>query len=402
MNNKENLSPQILNLLCIVHDSRLYGAQFSLLQLLAGVDRGIIRPYVVAENDGPLIEHLKQIGIAVKICRTGKWVHAANSGSLRDMLGMLRRLPRSVFEIIKYMRKHRTDVVYTNTVASLSGAIAAKLLRKPHIWHLREKVNINAEGFTYIPDWVKYRLITFLSDRVVTNTYHMRETLAQGICEPIEVVHNGVNLGKFNPRVKSVIRSELKIGRNKRIVAIIGSISQNKGQEIFIKACSAVKKRHPATAFLVIGGGDPEYITMLKALSEECNLTDSVFFLGWRSDINEILTEIDILVLASYHEPFGKIIIEAMAAAKPVVATRSGGPEEIVLHERTGLLVPKGDPQTMADAVLRILVDDNMAKQFGLEGKKLVAAEFSEKKYVERLQRIIFESAAQKANKKEG
>lgn len=382
-------------ILCIVHDANLYGSQYSMLQLLQGLDKNGYAPYVVIGKNGPMVDELKKAEIPVFITNIDIWLHACYSRRWRDVLGTLRRIPFYVFTIAKIILKYKIDVVYSNTVASLSGGVAARLTGKPHIWHIREKINLNSKNNPIIPEYIIYKAVSLFSTILVTNTHHMKEVLSKGIRKHINVVHNGVDLRRFSAPVKPFFRSEIGIKKSTPLIAIIGSVSTNKGQDIFIEAAKMIKKKILDTAFVIVGSGSPQFIDQLKEDVTNAGMQKDIHFLGWRADVDKILAEIDLLILASEHEPFGKVIIEAMAAGKPVVATRSGGPEEIIVHECTGLLVPVSDAGAMAEATLRILKNEALAKTYGTEGRKRVHQLFSEEKYISEMERLIYTTVNQ-------
>ena len=124
---------------------------------------------------------------------------------------------------------------------------------------------------------------------------------------------------------------------------------------------------------MLVGEGEAEhekYKQELRQIVEKLGLAQDVIFTGFRRDIPELLAAFDVLVLPSLEEAFGRVVIEAMACAKPVVATRGGGLPEIIRDKETGLLVPVKDPQAIAGAVLQLLADKALARQMGLSGRK--------------------------------
>ena len=167
----------------------------------------------------------------------------------------------------------------------------------------------------------------------------------------MRVVHDGVTAAAF---VESQTRAS-----EFTVIGLVGRIAQWKGQEIFIRAAAGVLSRFPNCRFRIIGAAlfsEQDYERRIRQLAGELGIAHSVEFTGFRQDVFTAISELDILVHASITgEPFGQVIVEGMAAGKPVVATAGGGVPEIVQDGLTGLLVPMGDPQGMARAICRLL-----------------------------------------------
>jgi glycosyltransferase involved in cell wall biosynthesis len=148
-----------------------------------------------------------------------------------------------------------------------------------------------------------------------------------------------------------------------------------------LQAAALVFKAFPNARFVIVGAalfGEDEYDMEVRRLPKRLGIEDVVEFAGFRSDIAHVIASLDLVVHAStMGEPFGQVIIEGMAAGKPVVATNGGGVPEIVEDGRTGILVPMGDAQAMADAVCRIIADPARAKEMGIQGRRRVENYFT-------------------------
>lgn len=165
------------------------------------------------------------------------------------------------------------------------------------------------------------------------------------------------------------IRERLGWDRN-RVVGIVGRLQPWKGQHVFLEAAARVAPLHPDARFAVVGGAvmgweEADYPASLEQLAAERGISDRVHFAGHQDDVYAWFDALDVVVHASVDEPFGLVVLEAMALGKPVVAARSGGPIEIVEHERTGLLASPTDPTEIATEVGRLLADPDLAEQLG-------------------------------------
>jgi glycosyltransferase involved in cell wall biosynthesis len=289
------------------------------------------------------------------------------------------------------------DVIYTNTITVLDGALAAWLLAKPHIWHLREHVRGNRGLDSFLPArWVA-RVVYSLSTRIICNSFFLkRELFPRGDPEQkVRVVHNGADLAAFaDAKRDDALRSSLDLPSDAPVVGILGYVHEGKGHHTFLQAATLVSERHPLAHFVVVGSGPAGFVQRLKDLGESLGLTERLRFVGWRQDVPALLSMLDVLVLASEQESFGRTLIEGMAAGKPIVATRSGGPEEIVVHGETGFLVPVGDARAMAHSVCLLLDDPTTRKVFGESGRQRVENQFTLEEAVRGVENVIVEAVA--------
>jgi len=160
-----------------------------------------------------------------------------------------------------------------------------------------------------------------------------------------------------------------------------------KGQHIFLQAAARVNKQFPNARFVIIGAalfGEEKYKQEVRRLPSQLGIEHLVEFTGFSANVDQAIAELDLVVHAStIGEPFGQVIIEGMAAGKPVVATNGGGVPEIVENGKTGILVPMGDVQAMADAICRILAEPTLAAGMGSRGRQRVADHFTFSKQLE-------------------
>jgi len=186
------------------------------------------------------------------------------------------------------------------------------------------------------------------------------------------VATQGFDTQYFAPDLERDItwRRKTGISETSPLVVLIAASAKNKGQEDFLRAASIVRESLPDTQFAIIGGGDKRYLKELNDLALRLGLEDDVFFVDFMEDIAPVYGSLDVLVCASLKETFGRTIVEAMLAGKPVVSTKCGGPEEIVIDGVTGLLISPKAPQELARAILTILRDGDLAQKMGRSGEK--------------------------------
>lgn len=389
-----------IRILFVSHDSSLYGAQQSLLGLLAHFDPKLIESYVVAPYEGDLSQELGKLGIPVYVRPITRWVVSTEGVRInlfQHFRQAVRGLRSRVGALVDLIQLHSIDMVYTNTVTCIDGALAARATKRPHVWHLREQIAGNRDLRSLLPVWLTNRIVATLSDQIITNSSALKNHYVRvAPHDRIAVVYNGIDLKEFSPGPPRYpgLREELSLPPATKLVAIVGAISPRKGHALFAEAAALVKRTFDGVAFLVIGAGQCEFVDAVKAHVEQLGIGSCFHFLGWRSDIPDILRASDVLVVASDQESFGRTVVEAMATELPVVATRCGGPEEIIVDRQTGYLVPIDDPRAMADAVRAIIGDPVLARNLGRAGRRRAEACFSVQAYVAVAQSVIRQVAA--------
>lgn len=224
-----------------------------------------------------------------------------------------------------------------------------------------------------IPSTFLRRLILKKVDKVIAVSEAVKDELIKQNLFPasrIIRIYNGIDVGRFESAKPGKIRKDLGLNEHNKLIGTVGQISPHKGSDIFIKSAAEIAKSYPDAKFILVGDDfrNGEYIQELTQLSIELGIGDQVIFLGPRSDIPEVMKDLDIFVLASRNEPFGLVITEAMAAGVPVIVTKAGGAKEIV-DETTGLLVDVGQPAALVAAIESLLKNESLAKQFGNAGR---------------------------------
>jgi glycosyltransferase involved in cell wall biosynthesis len=381
------------NVLFISHGSSLYGAQLSLLGLLQKLDRNRFKPWVVTPHEGPLTVAIRNLNIPVILRPMVHWIawgKAIEKPWLHRTLTFTRGLRGRAWALAHLIERHNIDIVYTNTITCIEGAIAAKMTHRPHVWHLREQVKGNSQLCALLPSFMILGLIHALSWRVLVNSRHLYRAYAYyPLRSKLAIIYNGIDTEKFDIDRESAsyaLRSELGIPKNQKIVAIIGSITQRKGLFLFADAASHLAASLSDVSFLVVGDGPFDYVRLVQNRVREHGMEKNFHFVGCRSDIPRILAGINLVVIAADEEPFGRTVIEAMAAGVPVVSTKCGGPEEIIVDGVTGLLVPLGSPSQMAQAIKRILSDPEQTTSLVTAGKDRVNQKFTLQAYVDNVQ----------------
>ena len=278
-------------------------------------------------------------------------------------------------KIKQYIKNNDISLVHLNNgiLINDAGVLGAFLSGVPSIVHSRgpEFSGLTSRFFSRFPR------------RFIAVSKYISKTIsALGVNENfIDIIPEGLDIENFISTADGInVRQELSLLDTKPIIGMIGCLVAWKGQDIFLKACAKVLESRDCNILIVGDTPDnrPEYRQSLQKLAEHLSIREKIFFLGHRNDIPSIIDACDIIVHASTSpEPFGRVIIEAMALAKPVIATEPGGPSEIIENGEDGFLVPPADPEIIAER-LKLLIDQpDIGKRMGNKARQKVLQEYS-------------------------
>lgn len=390
-----------IRVLFVSHGTAMFGAQRTLLTLLSAIDRNAISPILVVPYDGPLRHAAAELDIPVFVRKQVPWVVVLDGSfqgnRLRHLYLFLRTLPARCRALEELIADHGVELVYTNTVTCIEGAIAALRTRKPHVWHIHECILGNGDLMPLLPYRLLCAAVGFLSRSIIfCSRTVVRDYPA--LSGKASIVHNGLPVSRLRnrPVARSGAERELGIEAGAKIVAVVGALTPHKDHLTFLAAAEQVARRVEKAIFLIVGSGSERYTQTIRRRIADLRLDSQVRLLGWRDDIQDLLAAIDVLVISSRQESFGLTAIEALAMETPVVSTRCGGPEEVVEDGVTGLLVHVKDPLALADAIESLLLDPKLARRMGENGRNHVLEHFGADRYVHGIQRIIQDTDASK------
>lgn len=371
----------------------LYGGDKALLELLRCLDRSRFVPFVVLPAD---TRHINRF--SPELDRLGIEYRFVHLGVLRRRYFKLWRLPGFAFEVLsgartllRIIREKQIAIVHTNTNTILCGALAAYAARLPHIWSVHELVVEPAAVRRTL-----HFLIPRLSTKVVTVSRAVRDHMlrdAPQFADRFELILGGIDLEPFlQASGRERVRQEWSVADDEVVVGMAGRVARWKGQSVFAEAAKLILQRHANVKFAAVGGVfDTETVYMQRFKEQVCALgLESNFVINdFRTDMPSVFAAFDIFVLPStLPEPFGLVVIEAMASAKPVIATAPGGPSETVVDGETGYLVKPSDPQDIAAAVGNLLTDPAKSASMGEAGRKRACHVFALSRYVREFEHL--------------
>jgi glycosyltransferase involved in cell wall biosynthesis len=336
----------------------LGGAEQVVIRLAASLDRRRFDPFVCC-LDQPGLFAPRAEAAGVEVVALGK----------RGPLDV-----RAAWRLARLLRSRRVDVVHTHLWgASLWGRIAAVGARVPVIVTTEHNVDSWKKTHHFALD----RALAPATTHLVAVSQQVREFYeARGVGRGRwRVVYNGVDTSAAPHRERGAAFQELGLGKADPVVGLVGRLVPAKAPEVFLRALALAAARVPGLRGLVVGDGPLR--SKVEAEARRLGLGARVVFAGLRQDVPELLPGLDALVFSSLREGLSMAMLEAMAAGVPVVATDVGGTPELIAHGVTGLLVPPGRPESLADALVGLLEDAAGGERIRREARRCVEERFS-------------------------
>ena len=308
-------------------------------------------------------------------------------------------------KLVRLFRQLRPDLVHTHTAkAGALGRVAARLAGVPasiHTFHGHVLEGYFSPGVTQLFTRIE-RGLARITDRIVTLSPRLRRALLEmriGRPEQVEVVPLGLDLNRFVHMSKggNRLRLALQIPPDTPLLGIIGRLVPIKDHPTLFRALRLLPDGTRAPHLLVVGdGGQREELQRLVHL---LGLASRIHFLGWRNDLEAILGEVDVVICCSRNEGTPVALIEAMAAAVPVLSTDVGGAGDLVAHGETGWLVPAADPGALAQGIQRLLADHDLRRRLADTAQPIALERHNTERLVERMGKIYTEVLAEKGGR---
>ena len=380
-------------MLFLSHSARWGGAEKCLYELVTHLPLERIEPVVAFPGAGALEEAVRQKGI-----ETRRMAMRSSMGYIDlDAEGIElfeRDLEERIAALAASIRNEGIDLVFTNTITIVEGALAAARVKVPHVWHVLEMLSIDRALPALLPlDWI-YSSLDALSDAVVVVSEGVRTEL-RNTCPATgaRVVHTGIEGLKASQPDK---RATLGLEPGTAVVTYVGLLSERKGVTVLGRAWPTVCTAHPDAHCLFVGPDGGDEGELRKTIRRQ-GFERSVTLTGSRRDIADVLAASDIFVMPSLADPLPVSVLEAMSVGLPVVATRSGGCEEMVVDGETGLLVSPSDPGALAAAIGVLLSDPERARRMGERGRERFWSRFRVDRHVDDFVSIMTECASRGA-----
>ncbi len=374
-----------MKVLYVSHTAVVSGAERSLLDLLGALP-DTVEP-LLATPPGPLQALAQQRGITTTVI-------AGTAGSLRvhplHTPRALIEMAVAAWQVRRAAARHGADVVHANSIRAGLVLGLARLRRTPTIVHVRDCLPPGRVSRATL------RLIASTATTIVANSqYTAASVLAAAPSARVEVVHNAVDLQRFDPESidRDAARARLgEAGGRRLLLGVVAQLSPWKGQDTAIETLGLLCGEGFDAHLLLIGSAkfvarstrfdNEDYVARLRELIATAGLEDRVSWLGEREDVPQIIRALDVLLLPSWEEPFGRAAIEAMALGVPVVATDVGGPREIIEDGREGYLVAPRQPSAWARAIARVAQSADGGAAMGRAGRERAEQQFTIARHV--------------------
>nr|WP_232231942.1 glycosyltransferase family 4 protein [Burkholderia sp. WSM2230] len=371
--------------LFVDQSGQLGGAEFALLQL---AERYPSHMEVVLLADGPFRLRLEALGARVQVVNDASVSGIARQASAMNCLRVLPGIVRQVRAIAA--RARAFDVLFVNTQKALVlGALGKLLHRKPVVWYQHDI--LTREHFGRVQLNVIKWAVRLAVDQVIVNSRASARSLAAltGLAaDAVPVVYNGIDASAFNSvdgTDMGALRQSLGLPEHAWLAGLFGRLAPWKGQHVALDALTRLPDAH----LVLVGAplfGEDAYAQRLRDQASALGIAERVHFAGFQDEIPAWMKAMNVILHTSTEpEPFGRVIVEGMAAGRPVIAAAAGGVTEIVRHARNGWLVEPGDAAALADAIGVLRNDPALAQRLAQQALHDAQADFSVDQYLQRM-----------------
>ena len=371
----------------------LYGSDMVLLNLVQRLERDRFRPLVLLPTDltyqGKLSRALDAQGVTHRALAMP--VLRRRYFSPTGVPRFARHLLQGTRGVMQLARAQNVALIHSNTSAVWGGALAARRLNLPHVWHVHELITE--------PRMIR-KLIAAMVNRYSTHVVAISQAVAQhlladapALAGRISVIYDAVDTQRFSPQISGqALRQAWGVAPDAILAGVVGRISSWKGQELFLQAFALAARQNPQLTGVIVGDvapGEDWRKAHLQTLAQDLGIAQRILWPGYHDDAPAVMAALDVLVLASTRpEPFGMVVIEAMASGTPVIATAHGGPLESVVPHETGLLVPADAPQPMAAALQQLAASAQLRSSLGAAGRQRAQTVFGFQQHVQAFQAL--------------
>jgi len=381
---------QTINVLYYEPTSGYGGSSRCLLSWLKKLNKKEYSAIVAVHFNGPAIQKIRQLGVKV-ITIPFKPILFKNNFPLFSYLllfinFLIFYIPSAIFINI-LVKKHYVKILHLNAkvTVAIPGIIASIFSGIPCICHLHDiKVPVRLEKF-FARCVDCFVVLTEKAFDLYGREYPNKR---------LNLIPNGVDLNEYNFEIdKKKVRAEFDIKDKEILIGIVGRLVEGKGFSDFLKAAQIIGLNNVNVKFIIVGDSgneDKKYEIYLKNLAVNLGLFERTIFTGWREDVREIMSVVDIIVQPSstFPEGFPLTIIEAMALGKPLVVTDVPGSSEIVVNGKTAYLVPPAKPEKLAEAIEKLINNRELALNMGEMGRKRVETLFSLEIIINKLENL--------------
>ncbi|MDJ0661183.1 MAG: glycosyltransferase [Crocosphaera sp.] len=383
-----------MNVVFLTHYSDLYGANLGLINLIDGLKKYNINCHVIFPKKGKIGKELKLRNIPFAMIPIECWIDMPrrSKNPSKKIYWKLQRLLKNIQlipELTKVIKTWEADIIYTNSAVINIGLVVAKLLKIPHIWHIKEFVD---RDYNFKFDWGKklFQYSVKNSEAVITMSQALTDYHFKEISIPsLHIIYDGIAFqSNFDDWYQ--LSHPYPFDENQVYTfALVGKIYPQKGHEIAIKAIKILAKQYQNIRLIIVGSGEKNYETYLKQLTNELQISDKVEFWGYLNDPFKAYFASDAVLMCSASEGMGRVTIEAMATCRPVIGYDNAGTSELIEHEVTGLLYQNNEPETLAVCMENFIDNVSWSQGLGQNGWKIAKEKYSIENFVQQVYQVL-------------
>ncbi|MCT1223898.1 glycosyltransferase family 1 protein [Lactiplantibacillus plantarum] len=363
--------------------AEMYGADKVMLDLISRLNPEQYQPLVVLPTEGVLVTKLREANVSVEVMpypvMRRKYFNPV--GALSYFFDFIKYSN----QLIKFAKKHKIDIIHTNTAAVMEGAFVSKRLGLPQLWSIHEIIVSPRFMYKFTSAVIsRYSTLTVTDSKAVK--VHLERSGYFSSSAP-RVIYNGVDSERFSPaNSASYLYDELNIPKNAKIIGMMGRVNSWKGQDDFLTAAELVMAEDETVYTVFVGSafaGEEWREADLKDRISKSKYKDRIINQGYRTDSQAFYKLFDVFVLPSTRpDPLPTVVLEAMATGKPIVGYRHGGVCEMVSEGYNGLLADVGDTADLGNKILSIVENPELLATMGLHSRKRLVSNFSMDAYV--------------------
>ncbi|THJ21608.1 MAG: glycosyltransferase family 4 protein [Nitrospira sp. CG24E] len=354
------------------------GAERDLIALLKTLGRHKWEPHVVCPGTGPFQEQLHAIAVAT---------HALSLPPWRKPLALFQRRS-AVSRLNAIVDQINPAMIHVNDIWWVPHTLQAVASRKqnpvPIMAHVRQEIE---------PVKVRRYQLDRVEAVIAISRQIEQSLIAGGVSDNhVRTVYSGIELSERQlSHDDQAIRRMIGVTNEAVLVGTVANLFSRKGYEVMLRALPAIVNAVPTVQYVIVGSDDRGYADRLRRLADELKIADRVHMVGFQDPVQPVLASLDLYVHPALMEGFGIAVVEAMAMGKAVVATTTGGLPEVVAQGETGLLVPPGDAESLAETVVSLLLDRVRREQMGSKGRARAQERFSLGASVMQMERLYGE-----------
>ncbi|SFV31367.1 glycosyltransferase family 4 protein [Thermoflavifilum thermophilum] len=357
----------------------VFGAETNMLTLIKALhasDDFQMHIIISGWSNGQFEKELKTAGIFCYSKIKLGWFYITKPTWTLDSLV---HLPGAYTQFLKIYRTFKPDVIFTNIYRYLF--LLYPFIKCKILYRVQDQLSADWKA-----RWILPRIDRKISRYYVVSDFIRRDLMSIGIDgKKVSVIYNGIDVSENNPHPRNTEKKEImRLG-------IVGQIIPRKGHHVLIAALGKLKAAGYATLLEIWGTGDDDYMQQLKKQIQELQLEDAVIWKGYERDRNKIYQSIDVLIAPTTYpqEPFGLIVVEALARGIPVIASNGGGFPEIIEQGKNGFLFDTGNAEELAQCIEQIYLHPDLRKKMGEEGRKKVEQCFTKQKMIHEFFKLL-------------